>query len=116
MKIIGHTYTGYLMEMSPEEIASITGNSKDNAHDTGRRYNSSMGPSHSIGTEFKVNEGWKHLQKINETAAERASIAERLRAAATLIEHTPTVMELPEPPPAPNPAQGAADDLRAALE
>jgi hypothetical protein len=98
MKIIGHTQDGYLVEIKPHEIASITGNPDNDSHQINSRYGCGKGTNHSIGTEFKVNEAWKHLKKINCTTVERSSIAERLRAAATLIEHTPTVMELPEPP------------------
>lgn len=101
MKIIGHTSTGYLAEIDPEEIAAITGKTEDNSHECHSRYGQSGTRNHSIGATFKVCEAWKHLKKISNTAAERASIAERLRAAATLIEHTPVTMELPEPPPEP---------------
>jgi hypothetical protein len=101
MKIIGHTHNGYLVEITPQEIASITGKPDDDAHQKNGAYGYTRTTNHSIGAVFHVNPAWKHLQKINESAAARASIAERLRAAATLVEHTPVVMELPDPGPEP---------------
>lgn len=95
MTIIAHTATGYLIEVAPDEIAAITGNPRDDSHHSNSRYGNPQTRNHQIGAQFRVSPAWKHLQKINESAAARASIAERLRAAATLVEHTPVVMEIP---------------------
>lgn len=94
MKIIGHTAYGYLAELSPVEIAAITGDSSDNRHSGFASYgNSSV--THPIGTELKPSEIWKHLQRLLGNENERQRIAESLRASATLIEHTPSPITLP---------------------
>lgn len=95
MKIIAHTSTGYMAEVQPEELAAITGKHTDNQHDSRYRYIDPHQRSHAIGTEFKVNDTWKHLQVLLQNEGRRHNIAESLRAAATLIEHTPSPIVIP---------------------
>jgi hypothetical protein len=94
MKIIGHTSYGYLAELNPYEIAAITGNGAHAIHASGSY--SYRQTSHPVGTEFAVSETWKHLQALLQNETARANIAESLRAAATLIAHTPSPLT---PPP-----------------
>lgn len=97
MKILAHTNNGYICELAPHEIASLTGNSSDD-----KRPMTNSNWSHAVGTELSVHPTWQHLQSILATERRRKDIAESLRAAATLIEHTPSPIALPpEPPPAP---------------
>lgn len=63
MKIIGHTAYGYLAELSPHEIAAITGSAEDDRHASHNSY-SGRCYNHHIGTELKVSETWKHLQDL----------------------------------------------------
>jgi hypothetical protein len=90
MQIIGHTKYGYLVEMDSHELSHITGNPQDAQH---AGHNSYYGgrhqETHPIGTKFNVSETWKHLKEVLATEQRRKQIAESLRAAATLIEHTP---------------------------
>ncbi len=94
MKIIGHTAYGYLVELSPGELSHITGDPKDNQH-TSRNspYGGKHENSHSIGTTFNVSPTWDHLPKLLTNEPHRQRIAESLRAAATLIEHTPSPIQ-----------------------
>lgn len=94
MKIIAHTAYGYLAELSPQELAAITGNPRDDSHSGFASYSNNQ-RSHTIGTEFKVNDTWKHLQVLLQNEGRRHNIAESLRAAATLIEHTPSPIVIP---------------------
>lgn len=95
MKIIGHTQYGYLVEMTEVELSKITGNPKDAVHSSNNRSSYSQQESHKIGTAFNVSETWGHLQRLLANGKERERIAESLRAAATLIEHTPSpIVEL----------------------
>ncbi len=98
MKIIAHTAYGYMAELSPKEVAAITGNGDDDKHASHGSYHRN-GYSHPIGTELRVNDAWKHLQDLLQNEQSRKRIAESLRAAATLIEHTPS----PINPPATDP-------------
>jgi hypothetical protein len=95
MKVIGHTAYGYLMEVTPQEIAKITGKPGDNQHAGFNTGYSRDQDTHRIGTEFKVSETWDHLQRLLKNEPERQRIAESLRAAATLIEHTPSPITIP---------------------
>jgi hypothetical protein len=97
MKVIGHTAYGYLMEVTPAEIAKITGNPKHNQHAAFNGYGRPHEENHKIGTEFSVSDTWDHLQRLLKNEPERQSIAESLRAAATLIEHTPSPITIPPP-------------------
>lgn len=94
MQIIGYTRHGYLVEMTEVELSKITGNPKDAVHSSNNSHYSSQ-ESHKIGTAFNVSETWGHLQRLLENGEKRQRIAESLRAAATLIEHTPSpIVEL----------------------
>ena len=95
MKIIGHTQYGYLVEMNPLELSHITGKPQDNVHSSNSRGSYHSQESHKIGTAFNVSETWGHLQRLLKNGDERKRIAESLRAAATLIEHTPSPITLP---------------------
>jgi hypothetical protein len=103
MKIIAHTACGYIAELSPPEIAAITGNSSNNDHAAYSGYGRHGHASHAIGTEFKVCDTWKHLGNLLSNEESRKRIAESLRAAATLIEHTPSPIVLPPTEEQPSP-------------
>lgn len=105
MKIIAHTANGYVAEIGPHEIAAITGNDKDNDHASHNGYGRYGHQTHAIGTEFKVCDTWKHLQNLLSNEASRKRISESLRAAATLIEHTPSPLSIPTPPELPSPGE-----------
>lgn len=95
MKITGYTKYGYLVEMTETELSKITGNPDDAVHSSNTGYSRNPQVSHEIGTAFNVSETWGHLQRLLKNGNERKSIAESLRAAATLIEHTPSpIVEL----------------------
>lgn len=98
MKVIGHTAYGYLMEITPHEIAKITGNPKDDQHAGFNTGYARSQDTHRIGTEFKVSDTYDHLQRLLRNEKERQGIAESLRAAATLIEHTPSPITVPPAP------------------
>lgn len=91
MKIIGHTKYGYIAEVSANEVGFLTGNRADARHD------SLSGRSHPVGSDLPISESWEHLEGILRTQNQRKQIAESLRAAATLIEHTPDPLTLPVP-------------------
>ena len=101
MKVIAHTGDGYLVEMSPRELAAITGQSTTN------EYNGK--PNVSTGAVMKTKEALDHLDKILNYEEQRKKMAEQLRAAATIIETTPSIMTLP---PVEKPV---AEQLREAL-
>lgn len=90
MKIIARTATGYLAEFEPEEIRRITGSYDDSAYS-----NSKFKP----GDVLNVSATYDHLSKLLNNEGERQKIAESLRAAATLIEHTPSPITIPQPSP-----------------
>jgi len=90
VKIIATTVNGYIVEIAPSEIAAITGNQDHDRHDS-----SYSQRGHPIGSEFTVSKTWKHLNNLLSNEKERKQIAESLRAAATLIEHTPSPLTLP---------------------
>jgi len=100
MKITAHTQYGYLIEVSPEEIAELTGNFKDNRHAYRNRHTREHQESHEIGTELNISPTWKHIGNLLENEPQRQRIAESLRAAATLIEHTPSPITIPQAPTA----------------
>jgi len=89
MKIIARTATGYLCEIAPEEVRSITGDSDHYSYS-----NTMFKP----GDVFEVSKTWGHLQHLLANEKERQRIAESLRAAATLIENTPSPVTLPPEP------------------
>lgn len=94
MKIIAHTAYGYMVEMSPTDLSKITGDSKHRVHQSGAQYRHGE-YSHAIGTEFAVSKTYDHLVELLANEDKRKRIAESLRAAATLIEHTPSpIVEL----------------------
>lgn len=90
MKIIGHTASGYIAEIAPEEIAAISGKPEDSNHQSYARYGKYSAASHGVGSTFNVCDTWKHLQALLKNEGERNAVAESLRAAATLIQHTPS--------------------------
>lgn len=94
MKIIGVTHNAYLVEMTPRELREISGN--ENADQSWSTPNARL-----HGATLEVIGTWEHLRRIQSTDTERGKIAESLRAAATLIEHTPLVLTLPVPTPSP---------------
>ena len=96
MKIVGHTKYGYLIEASPRELSEIAGNSALDAHAGLSSYGRSQ-YSHEIGMTFNISPTWAHLKDILQNEDRRKQIAESLRASATLIEHTPSPITLPEP-------------------
>lgn len=106
MKIIGLTSTGYLLEAEAYEVSKVSGQDANIAYG-----NHQM----RIGTEIKTVAALDHIQRVINNDAQRKAMAEQLRAAATVLETTPSFMTLPIPP-APQPASTAAADLRAALE
>lgn len=90
MEIVGYTKYGYLVELTPRELASITGDSSQAVHEkapTGRGY------SHEIGRKFSVNEGWEHIQRIKHTVTERKYVADTLRKMADTIETVPVIVQ-----------------------
>lgn len=86
MKIIATTEKGYLVEINPQEVGQLTGVS-DHVEYHNRRF--------KPGQEFAISDTWSHLRRLLENEKERQRIAESLRAAATLIEHTPSPITLP---------------------
>ena len=98
MKITGYTKYGYLVELEPAELAKLTGNFADNRHSGFSRYGAPQQENHAIGTELHVSPTWDHVQKLLENEPQRQRIAESLRAAATLIEHTPSPITFPQEP------------------
>lgn len=90
MKIIGTTHNAYLVEMTPRELKEISND--DRADQSWSRPNQDL-----HGAILTVNDTWEHLRRIHSTDKERATIAQNLRAAATLIENTPLVLTLPMP-------------------
>lgn len=92
MKIIAKTATGYLVEIEPREIGRVTGDSNDSVW-----HNEKFKP----GVVLNVSDTYGHLERLLRNGEERKKIAESLRAAATLIEYTPSpITLLPEEPSA----------------
>jgi hypothetical protein len=94
MKIIGHTKYGYIAEIDPAEIAAITGDENTNRH-AWRSKTYQTESSHDVGTEFKICDMWRHLNTLSKNERERKGIAEQLRAAASVIELTPSAFTAP---------------------
>lgn len=92
MKIIAKTDTGYIAEIEPQEIGRITG---DGSHSVW--HNEKFKP----GAVLNVSDTYDHLERLLRNGEERKKIAESLRAAATLIEHTPSPITLPPEEPSP---------------
>lgn len=88
MKIIGHTATGYLAEIAPDEVRRLTGNYDDSSY-SNRHF--------GVGHILNVSATWDHLSSLLRNGEERKKIADSLRAAATLIEHTPSPIKTEEP-------------------
>jgi len=86
MKIIAHIPYGYLVAVSAPEMAQLTGEPK-HSRIPEDRYN--YGDRLPINHEMDISKTWDHLRKLQETPEIRRRIAESLRAAATLVEHTP---------------------------
>lgn len=93
MKVIATTSTGYLVEATAREIAQISGNESLNVHPSSY-YDKGCIPE---GTKVNVHKMWEHVRTVVKHKAERKSIAEQLRAAATVVETTPDVVDIPEP-------------------
>lgn len=87
MKIIAKTQDGYIAEIDPTEIRRITGSYDDSSY-----RNDKFRP----GDVLKVSDTYDHLAALLQNEKERKKIAESLRAAATLIEHTPSPLSIPE--------------------
>lgn len=93
MKVIATTSTGYLVEASAREISQIAGNDALNVHPSG--YYDKVAIPH--GTKVDVQKMWEHVRQIMKHPDERKRIAEQLRAAATVIETTMDVVDIPAP-------------------
>lgn len=89
MQIIGRTAYGYIIEASCSDVTSITGS--NNSDGSGR-------PTLQAGTQINVHKCWNHINSITQFEERRKAMAEQLRAAATVIETTPSPLTLPEPP------------------
>ena len=100
MKIIAHIPYGYLVAMSRNELSLLTGNKE---HSRGPDDHYDRGPLLKINAEVEINETWKDLNKLRATTEERRRIAENLRAAATIIEHTPDPLTVKTTTAAENP-------------
>lgn len=91
MEIVGYTKYGYLVELTPYELASITGDESHAVHEKSasgsRRFN------HEVGTKFLVNEGWDHIKRVNHTVTERKYVAHTLRKMADTIEAVPVIVQ-----------------------
>ena len=88
MKIIAHIPYGYLVAMSVDEMAKIAGKPELSKHPDAYHH-SERAPLLKLNTEVEVSKTWDHLQKIQQSEEARRRIAESLRAAATLVDHTP---------------------------
>lgn len=93
MKVIATTTYGYLVEVTPRELVQISGNEKLSTHPSSY-YNSERNPV-PAGTEVNVSEMYQHVEKVTKHANMRKSIAEQLRAAATVVETTMDVVSIP---------------------
>ena len=79
MKIIGHTHNTYLCEVSKDEMHELTG-----------VLESYSGHAHPAGNIVNVIPLVKHIKAMEYSVDQRKRAAEALRAAATVIESTPS--------------------------
>ena len=91
MKILGHTHTSYLCEVSKDEMHKLTGKVEG--------YNSN---AHPAGNIVNVLPRVRHIEAMEHTVDQRKRAAEALRAAAIVIETVPAAFtEHPPTPPTP---------------
>jgi hypothetical protein len=88
MKIIAKTNSTYFIEATPEDVTAICGLSARNTYDRG------LGMS--IGTIIHPQECFAHIRTVTTNLEQRQRIAEQLRAAAAVIETTPSPLTIPE--------------------
>ena len=79
MKIIGHTQGGYIVEASDFEMSELTGKNCS--------YNKAP-----VGQNIDAIKIVRHITAVVNTDQERSVICQNLRAAATLLENTPSVL------------------------
>jgi hypothetical protein len=91
MKIIGYTKDGYLIEADKYEVQQLTG--KEAYRQSTYEHPHTL----PVGATIKVREAFEHIEKVTRHDDARKAIADQLRAAATVIETTPSVLTLPEP-------------------
>lgn len=87
MKIIGKTHNGYIAELSKDEANKLTGIDEPWS-----------GHALQVGGDIRVVSFSRHIKDLDYTAEQRKQAAEQLRAAAVIIEATPTAFTAPEPP------------------
>lgn len=93
MKIVGYTATGYLIEATTRELVQISGDERLDTHP--EHWHHSKKQTLRAGTEVKIGSVWDHIQKVTSHAETRKRIAEQLRAAATVVETTMDVVDIP---------------------
>ena len=87
MKIIGTTKFGYIVEISATDMTTLTGIS---CHNYDQR------PGLNVGTEIHAKRVVQHIEALIASDGQRKQVAESLRAAATIIERTPTILSVLE--------------------
>lgn len=88
MKIIGHTSSGYICEVTKDEMKLSTG--KDEHWDASRH-------AHPVGNIVNVPSIAAHARNMEYTIKKRKDAAETLRAVANIIETVPDAFTAPEP-------------------
>jgi len=88
MKIIAKTNSSYIIEATPEDIEAITNQPARNNFDRSL--------SLSIGASLHPQECFTHIRAVTTDIEQRKRIAEQLRAAAVVIETTPSPLTVPE--------------------
>jgi Iap family predicted aminopeptidase len=82
MKIIGKTTTGFLVEITGQEVCRLAG----------ANYERSDGaPNLGLGSVININSMWDHYHKMRNQPTVMQSAAESLRAAATVLEAMPDI-------------------------
>lgn len=92
MKIVAVTEHGYMAELTAREIAQISGKDALGVHPSSY-YRKGTIP---MGTTVSVQAMFEHVQQVTKHEAMRKSIAEQLRAAATVVETTMDVVSIPK--------------------
>jgi hypothetical protein len=102
--------SGYLVEASPWEIASIGGFNRPEDVPCARSngYGSAV---LSIGTKIHVGKAWDYLKDLRNQAADAKRSATLLRSLAELLSQVPTTIEAPKEKAPPVPSETASGEI-----
>lgn len=86
MKIIATTGCGILVEMTPRELANITGRDYEEQLETRGQHTKSTGTE--IGTTHEVSPAWKRLRRQEDVADKLEDVSKTLSLLAEIVTQT----------------------------